>query len=231
VGALTDPSVRRYEQSRMDNAVLWEIQNGAALTGNPKFGYKSYVEAPSHHKDIARLWVAGRKIEQIAQLYMGVYKNPVKTIKIVLRHPPIMQHIAQELELVRQAREEKMQERVEAGELGFDTMRDMVANEKIPAKVRADLAKWLAENDPLDRFTEKFDSQKDEVHDTDSLNEFFEHHEFLKQREGQTVDVDATSCDTSANKEIEHAEEIKAVDDRGSEPGDTPGSWVQRDFH
>lgn len=184
-----------FKKSAIDRAIAWEIESGKALSEKPQYEYDSWHKAPIHHQEIARLWIRGRRVEQIALLFSSLSKDPQRLVKRVLRHPPIVEHIAQEQELIAQAREEKRRERIEAGDLGFSAIRDLAGGEETPAKVKLDAAKWLAENDPLERYTEKYDEKSDEVHHTDSLTEFFENYEQLKrkraQKEADTIDVSA----------------------------------------
>jgi hypothetical protein len=210
VGALTTQPGRghAYTRSSLDNALVFEIENGV-LNGKPSYKYTQYEKAPPHHHNVARLFVAGRTPEQIAALYRSVYKQPLDMVRHVLRHPPIAEYITQQFELVREAKEEKLKDRMTAADTGFETLRAVAENEKAPAKVRIDAAKWLAEKDPMNRYTERYNPHTDDVFDTDSLNEFFEHHEQLK---AQATDVNATvvapevvSCDTPVETENDHA--------------------------
>lgn len=194
-----------FSRDVLNRAKIWEIRNGAQF----QFSYQTFDKAPPHHQKIATLWVSGRSVEQIALLYGSTGPDPLRRIKNILRHPPIAEHIAQQEELIRQAREEKLKDRLGAAEMSFAVAKALVKGKKTPAKVRLDGAKYLIDHDPLSRFTEKLDAQKDKVHDTDSLSEFFENHERLKlqSQKQQAIEVDAASksCDTPVEQEAENA--------------------------
>ena len=194
----------RYTKFRQDEALAFELNAGIS-DGQPRYKYTRFEDSPRHHQDIALLWVKGRSVDQIAALYRNTYKNPAPHIRNVLRHPPIATYIAQRMEEVREAREAKIQQRLDSGDLGFDTIVEMVKDENTSAKVRGDLAKWLAEKDPLHRFTENVNENKDNVHDTESLTEFFDHHEQLKRVENEAIDVSSKNCDTADQQETENA--------------------------
>lgn len=170
----------QYESSVLGEATAWEIANAsesAIMSAKPQYKYDTIEKSPAHHRNIARLFVAGRTPEQIAMLYSNMGREALGRVRTILRHPPIAQHIARELERVREAKEAVLAERGEAAKDSFGVLVELRDNDETSDKVRLDAAKWLIEHDPLERYTTSAQSASKEVMHSDALNEFFDKHD------------------------------------------------------
>ena len=187
----------QYHPSVLGEATAWEIANSgdsAIMGAKPQYKYDSIDKAPAHHRNIARLFVAGRTPEQIAMLYSNMGREALGRVRTILRHPPVAQHIARELERVREEKEAVLAVRGEAAKDSFSVLVELRDDVGASDKVRLDAAKWLIEHDPLERYTTSAQSGAKEVMHSDALNEFFEKHDEIFAN--APIEVRGTPVDT-----------------------------------